>query len=221
MRRSGAQAPGPATPAAHRYHHGALREALVAAAEALLAERGVEGFTLREAARRAGVSAAAPAHHFDNAAGLLTEIAVRAHHELAAYLRQPNPADASDAARLRTICLGYVRFGMAHPARFELMGRPDLLIHSDLLEGAAALSQWEIERGVRRYLGVPVEAPLDIEARSWALAAWAMVHGFARLAVEGRFGADVGPQGPRAFAEDRAPAILSRLIPERAGSPPD
>src|SRR5689334_18307265 len=58
-----------------RYHHGALRESLIATAEALLEERGVEGFTLRECARRAGVSPAAPAHHFGNVGGLLTAIA--------------------------------------------------------------------------------------------------------------------------------------------------
>ena len=53
----------------HPYHHGALREALIEATEVLLTERGAEGFSLREVARRAGVSPAAPAHHFGDAAG--------------------------------------------------------------------------------------------------------------------------------------------------------
>ena len=57
------------------YHHGDLRQAMIEAAEAVLAEKGVGGFTLRECARRAGVSPAAPAHHFGNLVGLLTAIA--------------------------------------------------------------------------------------------------------------------------------------------------
>ena len=57
------------------YHHGALREALLEAAEALIGERGLDGFSLREAARRVGVSPAAPQHHFGDARGLLTAIA--------------------------------------------------------------------------------------------------------------------------------------------------
>ena len=62
---------------ARPYHHGDLREKLVAAAEAIILERGVDGFSLREAARRAGVSPAAPAHHFGDTQGLLSEVALR------------------------------------------------------------------------------------------------------------------------------------------------
>src|SRR5271165_20460 len=60
---------------ARPYHHGDLRKQLVAATEALILERGVDGFSLREVARRAGVSPAAPAHHFGDTRGLLTEVA--------------------------------------------------------------------------------------------------------------------------------------------------
>ena len=59
------------------YHHGQLREALVASGRTLLAERGIRGFTLRECARRAGVSHGAPAHHFGDAAGMLTAYAAQ------------------------------------------------------------------------------------------------------------------------------------------------
>ena len=64
------------------YHHGSLRSALIAAAEAVIAERGLDGFSLRETARRAGVSAAAPAHHFGDARGLLTAVAAQAFADL-------------------------------------------------------------------------------------------------------------------------------------------
>src|ERR1700742_4950380 len=74
------------------YHHGDLKDQLVAAAEAIILERGVEGFTLREAARRAGVSPAAPAHHFKDAKGLLAEVALRGFKDF---------GDALDAADKR------------------------------------------------------------------------------------------------------------------------
>jgi AcrR family transcriptional regulator len=72
------------------YHHGALREALIEASEALLAERGLEGFSLREVARRSGVSPAAPAHHFGDADGLLAAVATQAFDGLTAALEAGN-----------------------------------------------------------------------------------------------------------------------------------
>src|SRR5215467_13991994 len=71
---------------ARSYHHGNLHGQLVTAAEQILSEKGVEGFTLREAARRAGVSPAAPAHHFKDATGLLTGVATLGFAELAQML---------------------------------------------------------------------------------------------------------------------------------------
>src|SRR3546814_8767721 len=98
--------------AAHgAYHHGALRAALIEATEAILAERGLEGFTLREAARRVDVSPAAPLHHFGSAAGLLTEVAILGFEALTQYLRTGAQAGGSNAgARLRSQGMGYVRF---------------------------------------------------------------------------------------------------------------
>ncbi len=61
------------------YHHGDLREALIEAADEIIAQEGIEVFSLRTAAQRAGVSPAAPAHHFVNAKGLLTEVAILAY----------------------------------------------------------------------------------------------------------------------------------------------
>lgn len=70
------------------YHHGALRDALLAAAESVLNESGLEGFTLRECARRAGVSHGAPAHHFGDARGLLSAFAAQSFDQLEALTRQ-------------------------------------------------------------------------------------------------------------------------------------
>jgi AcrR family transcriptional regulator len=104
------------------YHHGELREALVTAGRKLLEERGLRGFTLRECARRAGVSHAAPAHHFASIDDLLAEIAARGHHDLvAAMSAEARRSDGSPAARLVGLGVGYMAFAAANPVLFQLM----------------------------------------------------------------------------------------------------
>src|SRR5690606_24754474 len=99
----------PEKPYPDAYHHGALRQALIDATEAILAEQGLEAFTLREAARRVGVSPAAPLHHFGSAAGLLTEVAILGFDALTRHLRDGAQAGGTDPAeRLRSQGVGYV-----------------------------------------------------------------------------------------------------------------
>src|SRR4029450_10058760 len=98
------------------YHHGELREALVSAGRKLLEEKGVRGFTLRECARRAAVSHAAPAHHFASIDDLLAEIATRGYHELTAAMSAEARRSGSDAAaRLVSQGVGYMAFAAANP----------------------------------------------------------------------------------------------------------
>ena len=104
------------------YHHGDLRRAVLTAAVEAIDESGPAGISLRDLARRAGVSHAAPAHHFGDKAGLLTALAVEGYDML---------ADAVIAAHRRTGDLvetgvAYVRFAVDHRAHFEVMFRPDL-----------------------------------------------------------------------------------------------
>jgi len=119
------------------YHHGDLRDALIKATDAILAERGLEGFTLREAARRAHVSPAAPAHHFGSSAGLLTEVAILGFEELARHIEVEGSAESA-TARLKQQAAGYVRFALAYPGRFQLMFRYDLLLPDDARLAAAS-----------------------------------------------------------------------------------
>src|SRR5271166_4254243 len=123
---SRSQAPRKAPDRLH-YHHGALKDALVEASEAILLERGVAGLTLRAVARRVGVSPAAPAHHFGDVAGLLTEVAARGFEALSQALRAAEAdAGADPAARLDAQGRAYVAFALRHPARVRLMFRRDM-----------------------------------------------------------------------------------------------
>lgn len=168
-----------AEPPARPYHHGDLRTALLAAAEAELAERGVEGFSLRQVAKRAGVSHAAPAHHFGDAQGLLTALAAEGFRQfLAAQAAREVRAAADPASQLVAAGLGYVDFAMARPALFRLLwqsGRPDFA-DPDLGQAAGAAFQHLVDQ------------VMAAGGRSTAdeAAVWAIAHGLADLLASGR-----------------------------------
>lgn len=189
------------------YHHGALRPALIAAAEAVLAERGVQGFSLRETARRAGVSAAAPAHHFGDASGLLTAVAAGAFRDLGNALEAAESAGGREA-RIRAQGVAYVRFALANRARFDLMWRAALLDRDDPDYADAATRAFVLlDRAVRGEEG-GLGGPAGPETAP-SIACWSMVHGFARLAIDGGFG--TLPGAAEAAAEALLPAVLDRL----------
>jgi AcrR family transcriptional regulator len=192
---------------ARSYHHGALRPALIAAAEALIAERGLDRFSLRETARRAGVSPAAPAHHFGDTKGLLTAIAAAAFAELAAALEAAD-APGSREERIAAQGMAYVRFALGRPARFDLMWRKALLDGEDpALAEAGERAFAVLDRAVRGE-DAPRSGPADLGTAP-SIAAWSIVHGFARLAIDGAFGTD--EEAPGRAAEAMLPAVLGYL----------
>ncbi len=160
------------------YHHGDLYAALLIAAEAELGERGVEAFSLRQVARRAGVSHAAPAHHFRDANGLLTALAAEGFRRFLETQRQKELAAKPDPeSQLMASGVGYVEFAMTRPALFRLMfgsGRPDYS-HPDLRAAADAAYQH-----LTQLVTLNGGAELEIAA------AWSVVHGVADLMVAGR-----------------------------------
>jgi AcrR family transcriptional regulator len=189
------------------YHHGALRAALIAAAEAVLAETGVDRFSLRETARRAGVSASAPAHHFGDARGLLTALAATAFVELGDALESASRT-AGRAQAVRAMGIAYVGFALGQRASFDLMWREALLDCGNAEYAAAARRAFSLlDRAVRGEAGGTC-APSD-PAAAPAVAAWAMVHGFARLALDGTFGC--GGAAPQRAADMLLPAVLDHL----------
>jgi len=143
------------------YHHGDLQRVLIDAALELIAERGPAAVSLRDLARVAGVSHAAPAHHFGDKAGLFTAIAVQGNELL---------AEALAGAELRDMGVRYVRFAAEHPSHFEVMFRPDLYHRDDPDLLAARARTSEVLRA-----GVPGGADQVM------LAAWSLAHGFATL----------------------------------------
>ncbi len=183
--------------ARQHYHHGALKDALVAAAEAILLENGVGGFSLRAAARRAGVSPSAPAHHFGDAAGLLTEVAARGFEELARDLREAEERGGADpAALLRELGRAYVAFALQHPARVRLMFRRDMCDpQAERLKQAADEAYALLENAVRAFCGIAPEEACDPRTMGMILAAWSMVHGFAQLALDGALDVVAGEMG--------------------------
>lgn len=166
------------------YHHGALRQALLDAAESLLDESGLEGFTLRECARRAGVSHGAPAHHFGDVRGLLTAFTAQSFGQMAA-LTARYVAAAQPGAYERFVAGGvaYLDYALTHRARFQLMFRSDRL---DVTDRALQQAAWPVLSELQDALAAVLEAsgaPASALPRVTALA-WSTVHGFATLMLD-------------------------------------
>ncbi|WP_189133942.1 TetR/AcrR family transcriptional regulator [Wenjunlia tyrosinilytica] len=182
-----ARTPQTRAPEERAYHHGDLRRALLDAAVALIAERGTAAISLRDLARRAGVSHAAPAHHFKDKSGLFTAIAAEGHRLLAASIE----AEAVPASKeLLEMGVRYVRFALAHPAHFEVMFQPGLLRRDDPDLRAAQAQTGELLRS-----GLPLGTPVP-DAESSALAAWSLAHGFATLCLSGNVSRFIGERDP-------------------------
>jgi AcrR family transcriptional regulator len=175
-----------ASPAPDRaaYHHGHLREALLDSAMALYAERGRLEFTLRELARAAGVTHAAPYRHFASKADVVTALSERALEQLAAAEHEALGRAGDDLeARVRALGEAYVGFALAEPLAFQL-----LFSTSAPSSSAGAAPRAESYRLLERTLSEAREAGVvrsDLSARELALAAWALVHGLASLLASG------------------------------------
>jgi AcrR family transcriptional regulator len=154
------------------YHHGDLRRTIVAAAVDAIEESGLDGWSLRELARRAGVSHAAPAHHFGDKTGVLTAIAADGFGLL---------ADALEAAEPDFLAAGtaYVEFAVSHPAHFAVMFQPSLYRPDDeAVRVAETRAASVLSRGA-------TAAGLAGDRDDTALAAWSIAHGFASLWISG------------------------------------
>lgn len=182
------------------YHHGDLRRALIEAAIAILEQKGTLALTLREAARSAGVSHAAPAHHFGDLTGLLAAIAERGFVALASRMRLAAARARGAEAQLRALGTAYVEFATGHPAQFRVMFHPALADKSRLpdLQLAAEETFGLLAEGVRA--GQRAGALRRCDPMELALGAWSGVHGFSCLAIDGQLEKPYLPRDKRALA---------------------
>jgi AcrR family transcriptional regulator len=167
-----------------RFHHGNLRQALIDGALLILGKEGAGAITLREVARRAGVTHAAPYRHFDGKEALLAAVAEEGFLQLKADIESvvPGPGDALD--RLQRFGEAYIRFALKNPAHYRLMYGPEFAhraAHPALQTASrdafamivGAVRDSQAERVVRD--GDPVQL---------ALTTWSMVHGLSQLMMD-------------------------------------
>lgn len=166
------------------YHHGDLRRALLDEASAVLENDGVGALSLRDLARRTGVSPTAPYHHFQNKADLVAALAIDALEELDRELAHADRAETTPRARLRAQGITYVLFAVRHPERFKLAFRPEMGDPFTELTRSATLPD---DLTAFRHLVRAVRDLADDPARQTglAIAAWSLVHGLASLLVDG------------------------------------
>jgi len=200
-------------PAKAAYHHGDLRAALVAAARAMVESDGADAVSLRAVAKAAGVSQAAPYHHFADKQALLSAVAAQGFRDFTAMmLSQVNEADPPQH-RLNMLGLGYVKFALRHPLLFRLMeGAP---FQSDDADPELA----EARRDSLTPLVAIVSACLpdagEDEIKTACAAAWSLVHGMATLWNDGRLSILLDTSDP----EKAVLAVTGHMTLERCLTP--
>src|SRR5437588_5302991 len=169
------------------YHHGALRNALLEAAERVLERDGLAGLTLRAVAREAGVSHAAPTHHFGDLTGLVSELAAIGFRQFNAAMASACDAATSPLERALARPKAYVAYAQAHPGMYGLMFRTERLDYSrPSLHEASEASFAGLTRGVgaSRHEQISKEQ-LTLDQAAAIASAWSLVHGFTMLLLDG------------------------------------
>jgi AcrR family transcriptional regulator len=178
------------------YHHGDLKRALVAAAVDALGDAGPAAMSLRDVARRAGVTHAAATYHFGDKAGLLTAVAVEGYRLLGEELQRAWRGTGS----FLEVGVAYVRFAVTHRAHFEVMYRPELYHPDD-----PALIDARAQAAVALY-GTEHATDEQIAA---GVAAWSLVHGVATLWLNGNLPGRLGDD-PEALTRRVASYLRTR-----------
>lgn len=171
------------------YHHGDLHEALLKAAKRVAEREGINGLTLRAVAREAGVSHAAPAHHFGDVTGLLSELAAIGFQKFSAALGAAACSAGPDVmAGARARANAYVAFARDNPCMFQLMFRAERLDHNRPVLHEASRTAFAKLAGIvaaQRHEDVALDH-LTLEQAADVARIWSQVHGFAMLYLDGR-----------------------------------
>ncbi len=201
------------------YHHGDLRAALIQAADAIIAEEGIEAFSLRAAAQRAGVSPGAPAHHFGSAKGLLTEVALLAFERVGQYIEEAGHSD-DVVADARALSLAFVTFAVDHPGHFRLMFRNDLVNRND-----PRYPEVSIKPGMRLSLAIAAyhgKSTVDLnrfEDAADTFCALSTLHGLAHLVLAEKTAPFFENVTSRDFVNKDLPKVLERMYPYKDRMP--
>jgi AcrR family transcriptional regulator len=191
-----------------------LRSELLRATEEILSEQGLDKFTLREAARRSGVSHGAPAFHFGDSAGLLTAYAAEGFNALTnLMLHYRSEAKRDRKSQLVAVGLAYVDYAIEHRPSFQLMFRSDRLKTEDLYFKEAAKRAFEqLKEVVAPFL---VQRDTGEQDRMMRLLwAWSLVHGFATLVLEGHLAHFQGGPAAANAAHQMGRALIERFVAE-------
>lgn len=169
-----------------KHHHGNLKQALIAAGIGLLEEGGLDALSLRKCAARAGVSHAAPAHHFDGLPGLKIAIADEGFRIFSGYLQDAVDAgEQTDRGRLKSICRGYFQFGLTHS------GILNVIFGAQGLAGLRAGQDPDREKADAYLILQNVCAPFVPAGQNSLvveLQVWSLIHGFTLLSLAQEFG---------------------------------
>ncbi len=183
------------------HHHGDLREALILAGITLLEEGGIDALTLRKCAAKAGVSHAAPAHHFKGLVSLKAAIVARCYRIFSStMLAHKDKADASPRAQLLAVCEGYLAFTRSHAALFQIMFQPKPegldQVNPSIMEelNTEATNAFMILRAVCAPF-----APVGGHEQGTEVMVWSLVHGYATL-IANQPGEETPAGAPPEFA---------------------
>jgi len=166
------------------YHHGDLRSALIQAARDIVEQKGPDDVSLRGVAQAAGVSRAAPYHHFEDKQALLAAVAAVGFQELADLMLSKIVSSAPARTQLDQLGLGYVEYGISNPLLFRLMQGPAFQVPGiypelDQARGASATP-------LINTVSACLSGKSEQQIMTACAAAWSIVHGMAMLATDGR-----------------------------------
>lgn len=204
------------------YHHGDLHDALLAAAERVLERDGLAGLTLRAVAREAGVSHAAPTHHFGDLTGLLSELAAIGFRRFNAAMIAAGETETHPLMKALARAKAYVAYAQARPGMYGLMFRTERLDMSRPSLNEAATASFAglasaIGAGRNEKLSGGALETLSLDQAAAIARAWSLVHGFTMLLLDGRL-EDILRRLPEGTGVDQLlDAMLRSTVPRPAG----
>ncbi len=213
-KRSSPRAAGGDTP----YHHGALHAALLKAAETVLERDGLSGLTLRAVAREAGVSHAAPTHHFGDLTGLLSELAAIGFRRFNEAMVAAGDSETLPLMKAMARAKAYVAYAQAEPGMYGLMFRTERIDMTRPSLHEAATASFAGLAGAVGAGNISGEAwqVLSLDQAAAIARAWSLVHGFTTLLLDGRL-KDILQRLPKGTS---AEMLLEAMLKSTVGRPP-